>query len=184
MALFMAIDIRENIDQFLAKADSLPTSFFIYWLESIIDEQIKDVSIWLKEEELTKIEPDFIEEISKTIKQIETKQSRLSRFFYNIFGIEQDKELSKKKLKAEIETLHIEINRLNKDIKQNYKNQQKIDNTLEYLRELKKNILNKIFIKEIENKIELLEGYALSLSLKKNNLLEMKEIYKRLFEYK
>ncbi|NEW60506.1 hypothetical protein GSY74_04350 [Sulfurovum sp. bin170] len=180
--------MKLTTDRFINKSLSMPTDYFIYSLESIIDEQISDVRELLRVESLTRVEPELMDEIASTIKQINKKVGWFSKFFHNIFGIERDIETPKRRLKALLDLLHSDTNRLAIDIKKSRDNDKKVIKILDYLQELKSKLLiidknnnlnkNKIFIKEIEGKIQLLKGYSIALSLREVNLLEIEKIYK------
>jgi hypothetical protein len=180
--------MKLSTDEFIKKAFSLPTSFFIYSLESIVDEEIFDVRELLREEDLLRIEPELIDEIVLLISKIAKGENWFKKFFYNLFGIEVDVNSYRRRLKYLFDLLYSDANRLREDIENSKDSSRKVEKILNYLQELnikllktdKNNKLNKkiIFIKEIEGKIRLLENYTIALSLREVNLLEMKKIYK------
>ncbi|SFV63388.1 hypothetical protein MNB_SV-12-376 [hydrothermal vent metagenome] len=179
--------MKLTTDGFINKSLSMPTSFFIYSLESIIDEQISDVRKLLREESLTRVEPELMDEIASTIKQINRKEDWFSRFFYSILGIERDVGAHKRRLKSLLDLLDSDANQLKIDIKKNRESSKRVVEILDYLQELKEKLLilnknnnlikNKIFIKEIEGKIQILKDYSIALSLREVNLLEIEKIY-------
>jgi hypothetical protein len=179
--------MKLTTDEFINKALSLPTSFFSYSLESLIDTEISDVKELLKED-LVRVEPELTDEIGTLIDKITQKEHRVIEFFYNILGIEKDIDGYRRRLKYLFDFLQTKVNRLEIDINDTINSSKKVKKTLKYLEELKRKLLdlykinklikNKIFIKEIEGKILLLENYNIALSLREVNLLEMKKIYK------
>ena len=176
--------MKSSIDKFITKSLSMPTSFFVYSLESIIDEQISDVRESLQNESLLRVESDLMAEIESTLKNIYQKPNIFTQFFYNILGLDRDIEGYKRRLKYLLDELQTDSNRVDIDIRENRDHIQKIEEILDYLKELKEKILikdkNKLLIKEIKDKIQLLEKYSIALSLREINLLEIKKIYKKI----
>ena len=176
--------MKSSIDKFITKSLSMPTSFFVYSLESIIDEQISDVRESLQNESLLRVESDLMAEIESTLKNIYQKPNIFTQFFYNILGLDRDIEGYKRKLKYLLDKLRTDASRVDIDMRENRDHIQKIEEILDYLKELKEKILikdkNKLLIKEIKDKIQLLEKYNIALSLREINLLEIKKIYKKI----
>jgi hypothetical protein len=176
-----------SINEFIDKVEEHPLSFFRYSLESIIDEHISMVRDSLSHRFLWELNTTLIIDIQKTVKNIHKKRNVLLKLLSFFLPLDNHKEQEKKNLRILLDSINTDKYHLKIEIEKNKKALLSISQSLEYLERLKDKFLsrqennefyeNKFFIKEIDDKIVLIEGYKLSLSFRKVGFLELKKVY-------
>ena len=170
--------IMLSIPIFIKKAQEHPNSYFLYMLETLIDEQVIYLSNDLESKKLWDKNPTLLKELELTLKKIQQKESWLQKLLKLFIPLNYIKKTHKKKLTVLLDQLNVNIYHLEQDIQKNKEIIKNITNTLNYLEQLKVGLShNKFFINEIDDKIIILKGYNLTLSLKEVNLLELKKVY-------
>ena len=167
-----------SVQEFITKIKQHPKNYFSYMLESLIDEQISYLYADLDSETLWGKNPTLLTEIEANLKKINIKNSWFTKIFTMFSPIKKEDEIYKKKLRILLDDLKVEIYNLKQKIQDNKDALHSISLTLNYLQKLKNELSpNRFFIKEIDDKIILLEGYNLTLSFKEVNLLELQKVY-------
>jgi hypothetical protein len=167
-------------DQLIEKSLNNP-KYLRYWLDSLIDEQISDVKASLKEPMIWESNPHLIQEISQTLKDIHKEPRWVQKIFDNIFAIKRNKHKFKKRLQILLDRLQTDRYKIDKAYKTTYNQQLKVSKILLELKELRvkfdahKN--SDIFLKEIDDKISLIETYKIVLLFREKNLLDIEKIY-------
>ena len=170
--------IMLSVQKFIKKVQEHPNSYFLYMLETLIDEEINYISNDFESKNLWDKNPTFLTELETTLKKIQQKESWVQKLLKLFIPLNPTKKVHTKKLTVLLEQLKMNIYHLDQEIQKNKKRMKSITNTLEYLEQLKIGLSdNKFFIKEIDDKIILIKGYNLTLSLKELNLLELKKVY-------
>ena len=167
-----------TVDEFITKVETHPLSFFRYSLESIIDEYISTVRDSLSHKFLWELDSTVMSDIQKTVKNIHKRRNPLWTLLSFFLPLDDTKEQNKKKLHVLLDNIHTDKYRLTMELKKNKEALERVSTSLEYLQLLKNKLDDNTFlIKEIDDKIVLIEGYELALSLRKINFLELKKIY-------
>jgi len=170
-----------DIDQLIEKSLNNP-KYLRYWLDSIMDEQISDVKASLKKPMIWESNPHLIQEISQTLQDIREKPYWLQKIFDNLFAIKRNKKKFEKRLHVLLDKLQTDRYKTDREYETTNNERLKVSKILLDLKELRvrfnayKN--NDFFLKEIDDKIALIETYKIALLFRENNLLEIKKIYK------
>ncbi|CAA6825754.1 MAG: Unknown protein [uncultured Sulfurovum sp.] len=176
-----------TVEQFIEKIHKNPQSYFFYTLESIIDSKIVYIKNNLDDKTLININSTLFLEIQETLEVLNKMPTWWHKLLSIFIPLDKHQAHQQKKLNILVDTLNKEIYKINTSIDKNNKALDTINEILSYLINLKEKLattpnleqltINNFLIKEIDDKIILLEGYNVTLSFKKINLLEVKKIY-------
>ena len=167
-----------SVDEFINKVEKHPLSFFRYSLESIIDEYISTVRDSLNHKFLWELDSTLMSDIQTIVKNMHKRRNPLWTLLSFFLPLDDKEEQNKKKLHVLLDNMNTDKYRLTMELEKNKEALESVSKSLEYLKLLKNKLDdNKFLIKEIDDKIVLIEGYELSLSLRKINFLELKKIY-------
>jgi len=175
-----------DLDSFTKKTLLYGIDYFLYTLNSIIDEQIAIVKSEL-ENSISRVDIELIEEITTLLNSLKGKKYKFKNALYGIIGIEANNLQKRKKLKALLDKIDTDLNILELDIEQNRALIGNLEELIAELKELKNRFINlskkenieklDFYISEIDAKVKILDGFSYTLMLKSINLLKIKQIY-------
>lgn len=142
-----------DIDTFVERALTHPSSYFFYLLESLIEQPVQKIREELK-------------------KSTDVEKSELEAFLKLNWDSTQERLVWRDNVQTSLNRLTQEMKRIEKELKN-------MNNILNFLTRLRIKFLSRKeqFSKEIDAKITLLGGYELSLQLQLTNLIEQKKLY-------
>jgi len=184
----MALDTY--VDQIL---DS-PAYIFDDIIEKLIGKNIYNAKIELKRYPAD-VDDVLFEAIKSILKDLRTEEGWLSRFVYHKFGLELRKNKRREQLillGTQLKTQHLKVK---SELFRIYRNSERLRLSILDLKRLeegftRKNIYfqnektlnkSKFFMKEIEESINDLKKYQISLESKHSNLLDVEKVYRTLF---
>jgi hypothetical protein len=156
-------------------------SYLRYWLESFMNEEITKVKKSLKEPMLGESNPYLIQEIRDLLKKRHTKALWITKIFNQLFHINREHQLNKE-LAILIDRLNTDIHKVKNASKKAKSEREKLLKLLEVLKDLRmgfgKTSYPELFLKEIDDKIALIESYNITLLFNEKSLLELQIFYK------
>jgi len=182
-----------DINEFAKKSIIYGIDYFLYSLNSLIDDKIKIVKQDL-DNSINDFNLELIEDIATRLTKLRKKESSFIKFISTVIGIDANSSRQKDRLRVLLDTLDIEFNKLEKSIKENSKEIEDLNIVVDELRELKSRFIYlsreqnvkrlNFYLNEIDEKVKILEAYIYTLLLKEVNLLKQKEIYINLAQIK
>jgi hypothetical protein len=181
------------IDEYVNQILNSPAYVFDEIVGKLIGNNIKNAKIELLRH-TTDVDSVLFEAIKSIIEDLREEEGLVSRFFYNIFGIELIKNKRREQLivlGTQLKTQHAKVK---SELFRVYRHTQRLSLSITDLRRLEKSfrrrniyinseqMLNKsnFFISEIEEKITLLQEYQNFLESKHNSIMDIEKVYNAL----
>ena len=182
------------LDTYVNQILDSPAYVFDDIIEKLIGKNIYNAKIELKRYP-SDVDDVLFEAIKSILKDLRKEEGWLSRFIYNKFGIELRKNKRRKQLiflGGQLKTQHVKVK---SELFRIYRNSERLSLSIVDLKRLEegfhgKNIYfqnektlnkSKFFMKEIEESINDLKKYQISLESKHSNLLDVEKVYNALF---
>jgi len=185
------MDIDEYVNQIL---DS-PVYVFDDIISKLIGRNIQNAKTELVRN-ITDIDNTLFEAIKSVLKDLRVEEGVVSRFFYNVFGIELRKNKRREQLIILGSQLKTQHSKVKSELFRIYRQKERLSLSIIDLKRLEssfqrkeiysesKQILNKskFFLSEIEAQINVLKEYKDFLELKHNSVTDIEKVYNNLFK--
>ena len=181
------------IDEYVNQILDSPAYVFDDIVGKLIGKNIENAKIELLRH-TTDVDNVLFEAIKSVIEDLKAEEGMISRFFYNVFGIELRRNKRREQLIVLGSQLKTQHSKVKSELFRIYRHTERLSLSIVDLKRLEesfreKNIYfqneqklnkSKFFIFEIEEKITLLKEYQYSLESKHNNVSDIEKVYNSL----
>jgi len=183
------------IDGYVKQILDSPAYVFDDIIRKLIGKNIENVKVELLRH-TSDVDDVLFEAIKSILKDLRDEEGVLSRFFYNVFGIELRKNKRREQLIVLGSQLKSQHSKVKSELFRIYRQTERLSLSIIDLKRLESSfqgkniyfqseqILNKtnFFLTEIEAQLTVLEEYQCSLELKHNNVSDIEKVYNNLFK--